>query len=88
MSIDKMHIRYVLFYEFRRGSSAMKTVKHICEVYGEDCQRWFRKFLSGDFGLDDSPRCGRPKAVDEDNLMATIAMNRRIRNYNGNYIID
>ncbi|KOC58729.1 hypothetical protein WH47_03668 [Habropoda laboriosa] len=50
MSNDKMHIRYVLLYEFRRGSTAMKTVKNICEVYAEDatkirmCQKWFKKF--------------------------------------------
>ncbi|KOC70470.1 hypothetical protein WH47_00615 [Habropoda laboriosa] len=36
MSIDKINIRHVLLYEFSRGSTAMKTVKNICEVYGED----------------------------------------------------
>ncbi|KOC58644.1 hypothetical protein WH47_04080 [Habropoda laboriosa] len=60
VSIDKMHIRHILFYELPRGSTDMKTVKNVCEVYGEDavkirmCYKWFKKFRSGDFCLDDS----------------------------------
>lgn len=37
-----------------------------------------KKFRSKDFGLDDSSRCGRQKAVDENNLVTSITINRRI----------
>jgi hypothetical protein len=76
MSIDKVHMHHIMLYEFQRGTTATQTMKNICEVYGEGtvkvwlCQIWFDKFRSGDFGLDDSSRTGRPKVIDEDELQA------------------
>ena len=46
----------------------------ICVVYGEGavtdqmCQKWFGKFHSGDFSLDDAPWSPRPVEVDSDQI--------------------
>ena len=46
-----------------------KKKKKICEMYGEGavtdytCQKWFAKFLAGDFSLDNSPWLSTPVEV-------------------------
>ena len=60
-----------MFYYFKKGKNAKKTHTHtkICAVYGEGavtnqmCQKWFAKFRSGAFLLDQAPRSGRPVEV-------------------------
>ena len=32
------------------------------------CQKWFAKFRSGDFDLEDKERSGRPQELETDNL--------------------
>lgn len=45
--------------------NAVGTKQLICEAYAEDfvsadmCEKWFRRFKSGNFNLDDKPRLGR-----------------------------
>ena len=70
--IDKcMHYRHHLVYTFNRGGTAAKEAREICEVYGENAisdraaQKWFDKFRSGNFDLNDVPRSGRQSYFDE-----------------------
>ena len=80
---EKMQIRTVLVYEFRKGTTAAETFRSICQVFGEGviskrlCEQWFQKFSSGDYSLNDQPRSGRPSVVDTDRLKATVEANRR-----------
>ena len=76
--MDKSKIRVVLEYEFRRGTNTAQTVRNLIEVFGEDApnqstvSRWFTKFRSGDFGLENEPR-GRPETkVNNDELKALV----------------
>ena len=54
----------------------------ICAVYGEGavtdqmCQKWFAKFLAGDFLLDDTPQLARPVEVDSDQIKTLIENNQ------------
>ena len=40
------------------------------------CQKWFAKFCSGDFWLDDAPRSGRPVEVDSNQIKTLIENNQ------------
>lgn len=31
----QIHIRYLLLYEFQKGTTIIYTIKNICEIYGE-----------------------------------------------------
>ena len=75
---EKMQIRSVLLYEFRKGTTAAGTFRSVCRVYGENsisqssCEKWFQRFSSGDYSLTDLPRSGRPSVVDKDRLKAAV----------------
>ena len=63
-----------MLYYFKKGKNATEMHKTICAVYGEGavtdrtCQKWFAKFCSGDFSLDDAPRSGRQVKVNSDHI--------------------
>ena len=50
-----------MLYYFKKGKNTTETHKNICAVYGEGAvsdwtsQKWFAKFLAGDFLLYDAP---------------------------------
>ena len=74
MSIDKMHIRHCMLYEYNLQKNAVQAAKSIQSVYGVDvsdkrtCQRWFDRFRSEDFDLNDKERSGRPVEADDNRL--------------------
>jgi hypothetical protein len=59
MSLNKLQIRTLIFYEWKKGTSTNDTARSICDVFGSDMvtqrtvQNWFKKFKSGDFELED-----------------------------------
>ena len=73
--IDKcMHYRHHLHFTSNRSGTAGNAAREICEVYGENAisdrtgQKWFAKFRSGNFDLNDAPRSGRQSYFDESHL--------------------
>lgn len=77
-----MHFRHLMLFYFRRGRKAVQTAKKICAVYG-DCaiakrstvRKWFARFRSGNFDLEDRERSGRPAVVDDDQIETLIKNN-------------
>jgi len=76
--MDKSKIRVIFEYEFRRGTNAAQTARNINDIFGKDVanertvRRWFEKFRSGDFDLENEPR-GRPETkVDNDELKVVV----------------
>ena len=57
--------------------------KKIGAVYGEGavtdwtCQKWFAKFCTGAFSLDDAPQPGRPAEVDSNQVETLIDNSQR-----------
>ncbi|EYC32644.1 hypothetical protein Y032_0482g2274 [Ancylostoma ceylanicum] len=76
--MDMSKIRVIFEYEFRRGLSAAEATQNIIKVFGKGAAsertvcRWFKKFRSGDFNLENEPR-GRPEVkVDNEELKAVV----------------
>ena len=83
MGIPDGHFRHILLYYFRKGKNVVQARKKLYDVYGEkslterQCRNWFPSFRSGDFHLNDAPRCECPPDVDDDKIKAMIENNRR-----------
>ena len=58
--------------------AAAESHRILKEVYGEHalaermCQRWFARFKSGDFGLEDEERPGQSKKFEDEELVALL----------------
>lgn len=84
MENEKIHLRHVMLYEFRKGVSVGTAQKNIQDVY-LDCapalrtvKKWFSRFRNGDFNMDDQPCSGRPSTIDDDIVSALVENNPRI----------
>jgi histone-lysine N-methyltransferase SETMAR len=81
MVSETIEIRIILRHYFKKGFSAAKAAREICDVEGEDsmpertAQRWYQRFKAGDMSLEDKPRSGRPSIVDQEELRAAIEAN-------------
>ncbi|XP_035737500.1 histone-lysine N-methyltransferase SETMAR-like [Vespa mandarinia] len=79
--INSTDIRVIFLYEYKLGNNAAKAARNINQAFGENTvndrkvQRWFEKFRSGDFSLQNEPR-GRPEtSVKNDALKALVETN-------------
>ena len=83
MEEKKQHFWHIMLYHFKKSKNTTEMHKKICATYGEGavtdqtCQKWFMKFLAGDFLLDGAPRSGRPLEVDRDQIKTIIENNQR-----------
>ncbi|UYV63681.1 SETMAR [Cordylochernes scorpioides] len=72
------HLREVLLFAFNWKKSATEAHRMIEEVYSDhalsksQCYRWFKKFQSGDFELDNEPRGKPPQKFEDAELQALL----------------
>ena len=58
--------------------TAAESHRILVEIYGENaqaertCQKWFARFKSGDFGMEDEERPGQPKKFEDQELEALL----------------
>jgi histone-lysine N-methyltransferase SETMAR len=78
MEFDNTHLRHILLFLFRQGKKASEARLDICSIYGDEaltertCYKWFSKFKQGDFSLEDAPRSGGPRKVNNEDLEALL----------------
>jgi len=72
----------MLFF-YRKGKNATQAANKICAVYGEGAvaertmRKWFARFKTGDFNLEDQERPGKSSTTDEDQIKTLIENNPR-----------
>ena len=80
MSVDKVHLRHVMLYEFRKGINDAAAIKNIQEVYQDQApakrtvEKWFAKFRRGEFNLEDELHSGWLSHIDDD-VVHTLVQN-------------
>ncbi|KAG5320104.1 SETMR methyltransferase, partial [Acromyrmex heyeri] len=79
--MNSTDIHVIFLYEYKLGNNAAKAARNINQAFEQNTvnnqkvQRWFEKFQSGDFSLQNEPR-GRPKtSVKNDALKALVETN-------------
>jgi histone-lysine N-methyltransferase SETMAR len=78
MDISKSQLRVRMLHEFDLGHTATEATRNICAALGEQalsvrtCQRWFKRFRSGEAKPEDRSRDGRPQAIDSAVLLHAI----------------
>ncbi|UYV80559.1 hypothetical protein LAZ67_19000614 [Cordylochernes scorpioides] len=72
------HLREVLLFAFNWKKSATEAHRMLEEVYSDhalsksQCYRWFKKFQSGDFELDNEPHGKPPQKFQDAELQALL----------------
>ncbi|UYV62817.1 hypothetical protein LAZ67_2002026 [Cordylochernes scorpioides] len=72
------HLREVLLFAFNWKKSASEAHRMLEEVYSDhalsksQCYRWFKKFQSGDFELDNEPHGKPPQKFEDAELQALL----------------
>ena len=75
---EKVFLRGVLLHYFNMKKTAAESHRILVEVYSEHalaertCQKWFARYKSGDFGLEDEERLGQPKKFEDEELDALL----------------
>ncbi|XP_017767748.1 PREDICTED: histone-lysine N-methyltransferase SETMAR-like [Eufriesea mexicana] len=82
--MNSTDICVIFLYVYKLGNNAAKAARNINQAFGENAvndrkvQRWFEKFRSGDFPLQNDPR-GRPKtSVKNDDPKALVETNSTV----------
>ena len=75
---EKVILRGSLITFFHLKKNAAESHRLLVEAYGEHapalktCYRWFERFQSGDFNLEDKERPGQPKKIEDEELQALL----------------
>ncbi|EFN81607.1 Histone-lysine N-methyltransferase SETMAR, partial [Harpegnathos saltator] len=78
MSELSAKLRYILQFYFDKGANVAQAREEICAVYGQDtlskatAKRWFSRFRSGNFDVQDVLRSGRPITEKVDDILAKV----------------
>ena len=79
MVSQKVIIRSILLYHFKKGTKPADAYRDIISVFGDDsitrksAYNWYARFDEGDMTCDDEPRSGRPQEINDDDLLELVA---------------
>ena len=82
MEVDPIHLRHIMLYEYRRNTSAVQCHRNIISIYGNvidesTVDRWYQRFRSHNFSLEDEHKSGRPIEIDVDQLKELVETDPR-----------
>ena len=83
MDATQTHIRHCLLFEFELAIQQPKPNATSAKHLGQDviscraCEKWFKRFRSGDLSLEDRPRSGRPSQLDSSALRELVEADPR-----------
>jgi histone-lysine N-methyltransferase SETMAR len=75
---NNVFLRGILLHYFNMKKKAAESHRILVEVYGEHalaertCQKWFARFKSGNFDLEDEERAGAPLKFEDAELEALL----------------
>lgn len=75
---NKRHLREVLLFAFHSKKSAAEARRMIVDTYGEasiserTCRKWFQRFKSGNFDVEDKERPGPVKKFEDADLVTLL----------------
>ena len=75
-----------ILYEFKLNQSTAETARKINQAFGNNSvnertiRRWFAKFRSIDFSLEDEPRSGRSTVIQDEDLKTLVMTDPSKRN--------
>ena len=78
-----MHLRYILFYEYKKENNAASAFKNICATYsegsllGRTCRKWFTRFREGNFNPHGESCPGRPSDCNEEAIRGHLSKHSR-----------
>ena len=73
MNVQRRLIREFMLYGFKQDHKIVEAIKNICFAKGEGGVK--EKFRSSRKNLDDQARSGRPKTIDFEDVLLSIAVN-------------
>ena len=82
MEENKQYFWHIMLYYFKKGENSTEMQKKNCVVYGEGavtdqmCQKWFAKFHTGYFSLDDAPWSVRAVEVGSEKIVILTENNQ------------
>lgn len=77
---NNVFLRGVLLHYFNMKMKAAESHRILVEVYGvhaladRTCQKWFARFKSGNFDLEDDERPGQPKKFEDHELETSLGV--------------
>ena len=82
MSFEKQHFRHcLLFFAFQLKKNVAEAQEMICSALREDavfyttCKKWFQRFKSGNFDLNNEKRPRQPMKVNDEELEQLLEEN-------------
>lgn len=74
----QQEIRFAILFGFRRELKPVQILKECQNAYGVNApslvtiSKWFQRFQTGHFSVEDDPREGRPKSMTDDTNVALV----------------
>ena len=82
MDTNKDHMRHCILFMLILCKKASQAKDKIYQKYGTDSvglttiKEWYAKFKKGEFNLEDQPRSGRPKEMEDEELLVKLWTNQ------------